>query len=53
MLPADLRILDSFNDDFIVTRPTLSQLLEPQDQGIGEFHVVHKRRAVDFEAHKR
>ena len=27
-------------------------ILEPQDQEIGEFHVVHEGRATDFEAPK-
>ena len=27
-------------------------ILEPQDQGIGEFYVAQKRRATDFEAPK-
>ena len=31
---------------------TLFKVLKPQDQDIGEYYVVEKRRAADFEAPK-
>ena len=39
-----------FGRGYIPTSPFT--ILEPQDQGIGEFYVVQKRRATDFEAPK-